>query len=250
MRKILLISGHGAGDPGTTSNIKGIHYEEAKETIKVAQALKTAIEKYDLSADLYPVSNNAYDDCVNGTFAGLAKPYEYDFILEIHFNSCVQDLVGDGDTTGVEIYTCRNVEQWEKELPTIIVNNVANIGFTNRGVKEKSFNVIYKCQSYGVQAALLETCFLDDADDIALYNNKFNEIIANIAAAIAEYFGVGEKEIMKKQDIKVKINGKQEVVQGYFVDGVNYVPVRIFEKAGAKINWDMKEQTVIIENMK
>ena len=55
--KILLISGHGAGDPGTVSQFG----KEADETIYMVEEIKKTLSAY-AQVDLYPTERNAYKD--------------------------------------------------------------------------------------------------------------------------------------------------------------------------------------------
>jgi hypothetical protein len=115
---------------------------------------------------------------------------EFDYVLELHYNACVDDKVGNGKTTGTEIL----VHSLEKGISVeeLIVNKIAALGFKNRGVKRKTnlqnMNICRKTQ--GVSYALLETCFIDDIDDIVLHNSKRSDIIKAIADGIIEGFGL------------------------------------------------------------
>jgi hypothetical protein len=176
--KILLISGHGYGDPGAIGTCNGVKYREADLTREVVSALAPL-----LGADVYDQSRNAYTDYCNGTLRDRAKFERYDFALEIHFNAFQQDN-GNGKTKGVEIFAKSG-----SDIEGNIVKNIAALGFTNRGVKSNSFAVINTARSMGTRAALLEVCFIDDADDMKLYLAKKNEVVA----AIAKAFGVTAK---------------------------------------------------------
>ena len=59
--KILLISGHGAGDPGTVSQFG----KEADETIYMVEEIKKTLSAY-AQVDLYPTERNAYKDAKAG----------------------------------------------------------------------------------------------------------------------------------------------------------------------------------------
>lgn len=95
--KILLISGHGDGDPGASSKF-GV---EATETVVMVQKIKETLGNY-AQVDLYPTNRNAFKDLGKGCCQ--VKFGDYDYVLEVHFNSCVNDLAGNGKTTGTEIY--------------------------------------------------------------------------------------------------------------------------------------------------
>lgn len=196
--KILLISGHGYGDPGAIGTCNGVKHREADLTRELVSALAPL-----LGADVYDQSRNAYTDYCNGTLRDRAKFENYDFVLEIHFNAYQQDN-GNGKTKGVEIFAKSG-----SEIEGNIVKNIAALGFTNRGVKSNSFAVINTARSQGTRAALLEVCFIDDADDMKLYLSKKNEIVA----AIAKAFGASVKQPVSNEKTENEVAPeKQEVV--------------------------------------
>lgn len=184
--RILLISGHGAGDPGATSQFG----KESDETIYMVEEIKKTLSKY-AQVDLYPTNRNAYSDAKAGKLA--VNFANYNYVLEVHFNACVNDTKGDGKTTGTEIY----VTTAEKTVgvETKIVQAIAAFGLKNRGVKKTNFTVIYRAKAAGVSSALLETCFIDDKDDMTIYNSKKAQIAAAIANAIASQFGLKKTAI-------------------------------------------------------
>ena len=92
--KILLISGHGAGDSGACGN----GYKEADLTREVVNILKDKLAKY-AQVDVYNQARNAFDDVNNGNLQVTWTNYNY--VLEIHFNSF------NGSAKGTEIYTTR-----------------------------------------------------------------------------------------------------------------------------------------------
>lgn len=179
--KILLISGHGAGDPGAVSQFG----KEADETIYMVEEIKKTLSAY-AQVDLYPTERNAYKDAKAGKLA--VNFGNYNYVLEVHFNSGAADLKGNGRTTGTEIY----VTTAEKTVgvETKIVQSIAALGFNNRGVKRTNFTVIYRAKAAGVSSALLEVCFIDDKDDMSIYAAKKAQIAAAVANAIAVQFGL------------------------------------------------------------
>ena len=91
--KILLISGHGAGDSGACATIKGVKYKEATETITMVKLIEKELKKY-AEVDLYPTDRNAFMDYKNGCLK--VNFSKYDYVLQIHFDSCIIDVTGDG----------------------------------------------------------------------------------------------------------------------------------------------------------
>lgn len=205
--KILVICGHGAGDNGACAKIKGKTYKEATETRTMGKKLQTQLKKYkNVTVDLYPTSRNAYEDIKAGkrqvNFA------LYDYIIELHFNACVKDLVGNGKTTGTEIYVTKLDKTTDTE--ELIVKSVASVGLKNRGVKKSNFTVIYNAyQKCSVESALLEICFIDDADDMKVYTKNKDKIAKKIAEAIAKSY-----KLKLKSDKSLSVNDRVIVKSG------------------------------------
>ena len=110
----------------------------------------------------------------------------------MHFNACVNDTKGNGVTTGTEIYATTSEKSVTVEQA--IVNNISALGLKNRGVKRKNWGVISYIKKQGVSSALLETCFIDDADDMKIYKSKKNNIAEAIAKGIATGYKLTSKE--------------------------------------------------------
>ena len=172
--KILLIAGHGQGDPGAVGN----GYKEADLTREVVSLLKTQLDNY-ADVTIADTAKNWLNNSMN------YSPYNY--VLEIHFNAGVNDTKGNNGTTGTEIYITTSEKTYGVE--TNIVKGISSIGFKNRGVKRKNWAVISRVKKQGVSAALLEVCFIDDADDMWLYQKKKTEVIKAIANGIINGFG-------------------------------------------------------------
>lgn len=183
--KVLLIAGHGAGDSGAVGN----GYKEADLTRKIVAAIEPKLKKY-CSVGVYPTSRNAYDDVQNGTFANHVPGgiRSYNYVFEVHLNSSADDPDGNGVTTGTEIYITSAEEGYTVE--TAILKNVCSMGFRNRGVKRKDFSVIATCKNYGVSSALLESCFIDDQDDVDLLVPNIDKLAQKVVDGIAGGFGL------------------------------------------------------------
>lgn len=174
--KILLIAGHGAGDPGACG-----YGVEATETRRVVNMLKSQFAGYEVTIDVYPINRNAYADIGNGALQ--VNFSNYDYVLEIHFNSSANE-----SATGVEVWVTPaesgiTVEQ-------AIVNKVSALGYANRGVKREDFRVIRTAKNRGVSAALVEVCFISNKNDMVIYNNKFSSVCNAIVEGVSEGFGL------------------------------------------------------------
>lgn len=184
--KILLIAGHGNGDPGACA----CDLKEADLTREVAAALLPKLKTY-ADVDLFDTSKNMYSYLKNGGVCNFAN---YDYVFEIHFNAAAADTAGNGKTTGAEILI--HTTESGASVEETILSNIAALGFKNRGVKRRSdlrnMNVCKK--NYGVSYALIEVCFIDDRDDVNLYQQKKAEVIDAIVNGIASGFGLAKTE--------------------------------------------------------
>lgn len=215
--KILLIAGHGAGDPGATAKFGGTTYREADETRRMVSLLAPRLQVMGASVTIYNQAYNAYEDWKNGCLTSRAKFENFDYVFEVHLNALA--LSGqDGKTKGVEIY----VTTTEKSIGVeeAICRNIAALGFTNRGVKRKNFSVIATAKKKGTSAALIELCFIDDYDDIALYVKNREKVADAIVAGIADGFGLTKTVATKKAPADVSAEWAKEAWQAAFDKGI------------------------------
>lgn len=169
---ILLITGHGAGDSGAVGN----GYKEADLTREFVALLHEELKPI-CNTDIADTSINWFQYLGNNNF-DFSK---YDYVLEVHFNA--------GGGTGSEIY----VTSAEKGITVeqAIVNQLCTEGsLKNRGVKRKNFRVINRVKSQGISSALLEVCFIDNANDITIYQSKKHEFAQAVTEGIAKGFGL------------------------------------------------------------
>ena len=184
--KILLIAGHGAGDPGAC----GCGYKEADLTREVVNQLLPKLKKY-AEVDLFDTEKNMYAYLKSGHSFDFSK---YDYVFEVHFNAGVKDTAGNGRTTGTEILV--HTSESGTTVEEAILKKVCAFGFASRGVKKRSdLLVMNTCKKkYAVSHALIETCFIDDSDDMKLYQSKKSEVIEAIADGIIAGFGLAKSE--------------------------------------------------------
>jgi hypothetical protein len=95
------------------------------------------------------------------------KMHDVDLEVSIHFNSGANDKTGNGKTTGTEVlvYSASSKARGYAEK---ICAAIAQLGFKNRGVKVNSS--LYVLKNTKAPALLVECCFVDDKDDVKLYN--------------------------------------------------------------------------------
>lgn len=185
---MLIICGHGDGDPGACA----CGYREADLVREQGLLLQKSLLPY-AEVDLYDRSLNLYKVQKAGNIFNFRI---YDYVLELHFNAGVGNQNGNGKTTGTEILV--HTSEQGVGVETTILNNMCSLGFRNRGVKKVSnlLNMNICKGKQGVSYALIETCFIDDLDDVKLYLSKRDEVITAIANGIVSGFSL--KKIKKE----------------------------------------------------
>ena len=93
--------------------------------------------------------------------------HDVDLDVSIHFNSGAKDAVGNGRTTGTEVYVF-NSSSGARVYAETVCRAIASLGFQKRGVKYSTG--LYVLRNTKAPAMLVECCFVDDKDDVQLYD--------------------------------------------------------------------------------
>ena len=171
--RILLIAGHGQGDPGAV----GCGYKEADLTRRVVNGIEPILSRY---AEVV-----VFDPAVKMSNF-LARGGKYDFtsfdcVWEIHFNAF------NTKSKGSEILL--HPSEKAVEVEENILKNLSAIGFINRGVKRRTDLIVMNtCKAQGVSYALIEVCFIDNSEDMTLYINNASLVNEAIAEGVIEGF--------------------------------------------------------------
>lgn len=174
--KILLISGHGAGDSGAV----GCGYKEADLTRTATNILAGKLAAYDVKVERYPVARDAYQDNRNGSLA--LHLDGYDLVIEVHFNSY------NGEAHGTEVlYKPSNMEKLAKKVSAAI----ASVGLYDRGAKKRTdLANMNLCARKGIPYILIESAFIDNKNDMKVYHAKIYDLWGKVAEAVCQYYGV------------------------------------------------------------
>lgn len=207
--KIGIDMGHTLSGEGTGS--QGCGYKEQNLTRELGKIVIEMLKKeghtiYDCTVD--KSSNNAQQliDRVNK-----ANKQPLDLFVSIHFNACVNDVKGDGRTTGTEVLL-HSMSSKAKPYAERIVKKIANVGLKNRGVKTHNAYVLKHTKA---PALLIETCFIDDRDDMNVYLKSPKKV----AKAIVE--GILDKTITDV--VETPKNGFYRVLVGSYKDKNNAI---------------------------
>lgn len=209
--KLLLIAGHGAGDPGATATYAGKRYREADETRDLAARLSSELKKrYEITVTQFDPAKNAYTELQRGR--SLAASFSgCDYALELHFNASGANAA-DGRRKGTECYIPVGGEAGPAAA---LCTALQPLGFPNRGVKQKNFAVISAAKRAGVPAALLEVCFLDDPDDCSLWLQNKDAVAAAIADGLCRAFSLPLRQQRTSREIVQTAAGLSDGTMDY-----------------------------------
>jgi len=129
--------------------------------------------------------------------------HNVDLDISIHFNA------SDGNGHGTEVYLYGNGKH--REAGERIVEEIAKLGFRNRGVKDGSR--LYVVTNTKALALLIECCFCDNAEDARIYNAEA------MAAAIVK--GITGQTVKPIHPAKAPTNGRHEIVVECTADVLN-----------------------------
>ena len=193
-KKVLLIAGHGEGDPGAVSKWG----KEADLTRDLLMRTLPFIDEMVLDPEVYDMEK----DCYQQTKKGKGPDYgNKDFILEIHFNAKQRkDEAGDGAFTGIGGYIHSGADSIVAEA---MIDQIVSLGFQKWCLGETAeFCNCNAAWNAGTPYFLLETAFLDDGDDMRFYNSKKEEVAKSIADVLNKKVGEKQSVSDSKEDKK------------------------------------------------
>lgn len=179
--RILLVSGHKPGHNACRAT--GVN--EGDLNVELTKRLHALLSPC-AQVDAYPYERDMYKDNKNGCLKVNLKDYRY--IFEVHFNAAAG---GGARGTSVQLHSAYkggiSVEQ-------AVVDNVAALGFKKRGdhgiVRRDDLLNMNTALRLGIDYALIEVCFYDNAADLALYRQKQDAVARAIANGIIDRFGL------------------------------------------------------------
>ena len=190
------------------------------EVIRLLRAL--GHEVFDCTVDNGTSAKNVLTNIVKKCNANAV-----DLDVSIHFNAGAKDSKGNGKTTGTEVYIY-NSNSKAKPYAQNVARAISALGFKLRddAVKDdvKNASYLYVLKNTNAPAMLIECCFVDDKDDVQLYDCK------SMAEAIV--FGItGQKYIEPtNNDIDAELVGKVENNTSNDKDAIYRVQVGAYSK--------------------
>ena len=166
MSVINVVAGHSKTASGASKYLNEVT-EDRKVKDELIKILKeNGMEVYDCTSDAgtpSKVLSEQVQKC--NTHKGVD--------VHIHFNAGTTDP--NEKTTGTEVFVYSTSSKC-KESAKKVCDNLASLGFTNRGLKYSTG--LYVLKNSKNPAMLIEVCFVDDKDDYNLYKKVGVETIA------------------------------------------------------------------------
>ena len=179
-RKTVVIDpGHGGSDPGAVYEER----QEKEDVLNLALAVGEILKSNGIDV-VYTRVNDAYQ--TPWERANIGNKAEGDYFISFHRNKAQKPETAKG----VETLLYAN-NGTKAQMATAINSNLENIGFENRGIKERKDLTVLK--NTKMPALLVEAGFLDNTNDNKLFDQYFDEIASGIADGILQYVNDGEK---------------------------------------------------------
>ena len=187
--KIVIDAGHGGRDPGAVYNGR----QEKDDVLKLALAVGDILEQNGIDV-VYTRTTDVYDTPYEKAI--IANNSNADYFVSIHRNA----MPIPGSQSGVETLVFED-EGVKSELARNINQNLADLGFTNRGVIERPRLAVLRRTR--MPAVLVEVGFIDNKKDNELFDKKFDAIAGAIAGGILETLDMKETPEPKLYRVQV-----------------------------------------------
>ena len=212
---ILILCGHGQGDSGAVGcNGK---YKESAYTRDFGRRIFDALQRggsvtvtlFNTNYDMFQQVKSTISSV--GSFTGNGKKRrkllnvlrsnsripdvtQFDFILEVHFNATApeaKDPGGDGVKKGTGTYVNIYKSSAGCKIDRKIISALNGTGMSTWGSGVFGSSTLLNAKTFtelGINYSLLETCFIDDLDDMKFYMKKRDEMAEAVADAIVNFF--------------------------------------------------------------
>lgn len=170
MPKVVIDPGHGGRDPGAVFEGR----QEKDDNLALALAVGELLENNGIDV-VFTRTTDVYDSPYEK--AVISNNADADYFVSLHRNSSQTPGVGSGVQTLV--YEDQGIPA---EMARSINEELSRLGFQNLGVDERKGLVVLRRTE--APAVLVETGFINNEEDNALFDEKFDDIAAAIANGI------------------------------------------------------------------
>lgn len=209
--KIAVRGGHNFQAPGASALI-----DETTEDRKVKDSVIKYLKQLGHTVlDVTPGNMDRDSDLVYGV--SKANNWGADLFISIHFNKAYNSYNG---AIGTETWVYSTTDNYnDEEYAQRIVNAIGGLGFKNRGVKTST--ELYELKSTTMPSVIVEVCFVEATEDVALYKKLEADLIGKtIAEAISN----------KKINNNVKVESDMKKLVTYYGDADLFGAVMVAQK--------------------
>lgn len=183
----MIINIHAGHNPDGKTACGAIGFiQESTEARKVKDEVISRLRQMGHTVYDCTCENGASQSDVLVKIVNACNAHTVDLDVSIHFNAGAKGSAKDGKTTGTETLVYSESGR-AKPYAQNICNAIASLGFRNRGVKTNKN--LYFLRKTKAPSLLIECCFVDDRDDVALYDHQ------KIAGAIV--YGITGKNTLQ-----------------------------------------------------
>lgn len=169
--KIAVRGGHNPGATGARALIDELTEDRKVKDSAIKWLKQLGCEVLDVTPP--DNTNNLRNELSYGV--NKANNWGADLFVSIHFNKAYEHYNG---ALGTEICVYSTFDIAQR-----VVNSLASLGFKNRGQKVR--NNLYELNHTKMKAMIVEVCFVEASEDVALYKKLGHDLIGkNIALAI------------------------------------------------------------------
>lgn len=187
-------SGHNPLAPGACGII-----DETTEDRKIFLSSKKYLEKLNQFIDCYPGNmNNANTELIWGI--SKANSNNVELFYSVHLNKAYNSYDG---VIGAEIWLHPIASTETKDKANLILKNLEQLGFTNRGIKYS--NELAELNSTNMEAMIIECFFCEATGDVNLYKKLGAD---ELGFAIAN--GIDKR--VKKENNKKEVYDMKKIV--------------------------------------
>lgn len=177
----MVINTHAGHNPDGKVACGAIGYiKESTEARKIQSLVNEYLRKQGHTVYDCTVDNGTSKNDVLKKIVVKCNTHKVDLDVSIHFNASAKKT-RDDKTTGTEVFVYSSTSKAKDEAQRIC-NAISEVGFTNRGVKNRPD--LYVLRKTSSPALLIEVCFVDDPEDVDLYNANIDKIARKIAKGI------------------------------------------------------------------
>ena len=189
IKKIAVRGGHTEKATGASALIDELTEDRKVKDAVIKYLRKLGYEVLDVTPSVNYTSN-ASTDLAYGV--NKANEWGADLFVSIHFNKAYDSYNG---ALGSEVCVYS-----EHEIAQRVVNTLGALGFKNRGQKVRTN--LYELKNTKMKAMIVETCFVEATEDVALYRRLGHDKVGQaIAEAIVNGKAVENTTTVKNEEI-------------------------------------------------